>query len=324
MPEATELSEAPVFSKAELRPPVNRPLVSVKDILWLVYLYPIRYLAKVLPIRFVRLIGRAAEPLFQYHHRMRRVSVETDLCIALGIEQPTDEVRRVARRFVHNAVVRAIDDLIVDKLAAGGGLRCEAIHGEQNLKQALASGRGVVVVSGHFYANRVAKRYLAERGYQLTSLRKTKPLDRLMGRLGARYLQHRYIEFLHGVIRDEIRFEDADVSLQLLRKLRAGGVVNVHIDVISYREHLELPFLGRRRGFATGMMEVIRLSGCAVVPMICVGDSQGFTVTFEEPIDLEPAATRNEYAITNLPKLVRRLEAQVYANPDQWEHWRRL
>jgi len=42
---------------------------------------------------------------------------------------------------------------------------------------------------------------------------------------------------------------------------------------------------------------------------------------FGPPLDLEPAATAQEYRQRNLPRLVAALERRVLACPAQWTQW---
>ena len=178
---------------AELRGKKQR-LVTVKDALWFTYLYPLRFLAAVLPCGALRLAGRLAEPAFQFITRKQKRVVTEGLALATGGGASPAARRKTARRFVTNAVVRAVDDLILNRLTARRRLACAELRGLDHLKSALAAGKGVIVVTGHFYANRLAKRHLAEIGYSMMSVRHGQPPDRMMGRLGKRFLQPRYIE----------------------------------------------------------------------------------------------------------------------------------
>ncbi|MCP5116183.1 MAG: hypothetical protein GY953_35600, partial [bacterium] len=206
---------------------VNRPLVTVKDLLWLIYLYPVRFLARTLPVGFLHWLGGLAKPLFRMARRKQMKSMAGRMALATGKESSSPHVRKASRAFVENAVVRAMDDLVLDRLVNSGRLKCAELRGEGHLKKAMASGRGVMVVTGHFYAGRVGKRYLAEIGYPLMSVRFGRRLDRRMGRLGQKLFWTRYSRFLHNVIGDEVLITDPEVSLKILRRLRSDGLVNI-------------------------------------------------------------------------------------------------
>lgn len=259
-------------------------------------------------------------PFFQLLLRGARKELERELAARLNVT--VGQARSISRRFLANAIRRLRDDLIMDKLLAAGRLRPVEVAGLDHLESARRAGRGVMVVSGHFYATRLAKRYLAELGYPMLSVRHGSPPDKQMGYLGRKWLQKRYLDFLHGVIRDEVFLQDPECTLKIFARLRSGGLVHVHMDAPFSRDQMRLPFLGKHSRFPGGFLRIVRVSGCALVPMLCLGDSSGFSIRFDEPIRLIDGASHEEFISRNLPPLVRWLEAQILAYPDQWDAWR--
>ncbi len=305
-------------------PDRGRPLLSVKDLLWFLYLYPLRLLASRLSSIDLYRIGRAVEPIFQSVTRRQRREVSQRMALAFGSRSSSNSNLATTRRFVSNAIRRVLDDLTISHPKASPRLAPPEVHGLDHLEKALATGKGAILTSGHFYANRLAKHHLAKMGYPIMSVRDGQPPDEWMGRFGARFLQRRYIEFLHGIIREEVFVQDRECSLKIFRRLRAGGIVNVHIDANLSEQYVEIPFLGQPERFATGLLEIVRLSGCAVVPMLCLGNQEASSITFGEPAALTPSRSREEFAQVNLPRLVRILEEHILEHPDQWELWVRL
>jgi lauroyl/myristoyl acyltransferase len=149
----------------------------------------------------------------------------------------------------------------------------------------------------------------------MTSVRRRSPLDEAMGRCGRRYLQARYMDFLHAVIGDEIFVEDEDCSLAIVRRLREGGLVSIHLDAESRAQSVELPFLGGRSRFALGLVHLSRLTGAAVLPFWFRGNRHRLEIEIEAPVDMlgEPSCIITE--------LVVRLERRALASPDQYEGW---
>ncbi|MCW5982487.1 MAG: lysophospholipid acyltransferase family protein [Bryobacteraceae bacterium] len=287
----------------------------------MLYLYPVRALARWLPLGWIYTVGRLAEPAFQFvMRRARRKAAER---LVKLIDLPSAEAAPVARRFVSNALRRSLDDLTLERLAAGGKIRAE-IHGLDHLQRALDAGKGALLVGAHFYGYRLAKRYLADMGYPMLAVRHAEPPDEMMGRLGARYLKKRYIAFLHDVIEDEVMLQDPELALKLFKRLRSGGLAYVHLDAMFSNVWIELPFLSKPRPIATGAWEIARLSGCAVVPLIGLGDARSLTIYFEPPLELTPAPTREAFAAANLPRALQTVASYVRRYPDQWDSWVRL
>ena len=81
------------------------------------------------------------------------------------------------------------------------------------------------------------------------------------------------------------------------------------------------PFLGTRRNFSTGIFDIVRLSGCAVVPMMCLGRSSDFRISFGPMLDIMQAPGRDEFIQANLPAFVETIERQIVNHPEEWEQW---
>jgi lauroyl/myristoyl acyltransferase len=302
--------------------------IAAKDFLWLVYLYPIRFAARLLPVSAFLFVIRFADPVCQLLTRTQKSRIRRHFDAAKRAHNLRQPSGPLARAVISRILRRTADDLILDKLTAQE-MNCRRLTGLEILKDSLAKGRGVLVVGGHFYANRLASRHLELLGCPMMSVRNRRPPDALMGRLGKRFLHQRYIEFLHGVIRDEVFVQDPECTLKIFKRLRGGGIVHIYLDagVTALRTHgpgrepVWLPFLGTQRPFPTGLLQLARLSGCAVVPMLCLGDSDGFSIEFGEPAPLNRDVAPEAFAAANLPELIAGLETTILANPDQWELW---
>lgn len=327
-PLPSDIRRGAIGPRGRTAPEAQEPLppVTVKDILWWLYLYPLRGAALALPPAILRGLVPVLDAPFQIIVAGRKRIVRERMALAFGSPAEDPRIRRIARRFVRNAVRRAIDDLIMDRLPfrPGDGFTAGRIQGIHHLDDALAQGRGVIVATGHFYANRIGKRHLADIGYPLMSVRHHRPPDRWMGRLGQRRLQPRYVDFLHGVVRDEVSPTDPACSLRILERLRSNGIVNVHIDAAFSRQRVSLLCLGRPRRFATGFMDVVRLTRAAIVPMLCLGSSAGFSIEFGEPFAIDRRADAAGFVRANLPLFASLLESQVLAHPEEWELWLRI
>lgn len=298
----------------------HRPWVTAKDLFWLLYLYPVRFLFRVMPAGLARNGVELALPVVPLLFRAARKELECKLTRVLGVSDQTS--RRIAERFLANLVRRMRDDLIGDRLLASGQLSRVELAGLDHLESARQAGKGVMLISGHFYATRLAKRYLAQIGYPILSVRHHSPPDAQMGRLGSTWLQKRYIEFLHGVIREEVLLDDPECTLKIFARLRSGGLVHIYLDAPFSHEQVRVPFLGKNPRFPAGFLRIVRLSGCALVRMTCLGHSSRLVIRFEEPVRLAGSGRPEEFTARNLPPLVRWLEAQIRTYPDEWDAWR--
>lgn len=307
---------APVASST---PGQALPLVTPNDLLWLLYLYPIRWLARVTPRRFLYGIGRMADPLVQFHARKRKAKAIP--WIAQACRTTPDRARKIASRSLSNNLFRTLDDLLLLRRKSETMLRCERLDGIHHLESAIARGKGVILLVGHFCANRIAVRYLAKRGYPVLSVHNRRPANVAEGRLGSRFLQPRSIELQKLAYADHVYIQDRDCSLTIMRRLRAGGLAVLQMDGRAGTNPIEQPFLGRPWRVPSGIFEIVRLSDCAVVPMLCLGRSDGFRIRFDPMLDIVRVASREAFASVNLPQFLTVVERQITGNPEEWRLW---
>lgn len=292
------------------------PFITLDDLLWFVYLYPLRILAA---LGFPKLIY-ALGSLFQFRVKQRTEMVARRILAArsAGI---TGDAGRIARRMLANSKSRMLDDLILSWPRCARKLRCAGIDGLEHLKRAIASGKGAIVLTGHFCANRVARRYLSSLGYPMLTVRDRIAGGDWWGLLGRRFLEPRRLQFLRSITGEAVYVQDNAVALKIVQRLRSGGLVLILFDGRSRKKPAVWPFLGSPRDFPTGVFEIIRLSGCAVVPMLSLGKSSAFRIKFGPALEVVAASGREEFVRANLPNFVRILEKQVQEYPEEWEEW---
>jgi lauroyl/myristoyl acyltransferase len=312
--------EIPVPHSHEM--PANQPhWITVKDIFWALYLYPGVWISrKSLPC--LTWIFRVAEPVFQFLTLPQKKNLIGSLAIAFGPSTPFSMLKAVARRIIANAVRQKADDLLL--LRGDVPVQCHSFRGREHLDAALSRGKGVLLVSLHWFANRASNRYLATLGYPVMSVRNQKPPDMRMGRLGQRSLQPKYIDLLHEVIRDEIFIQDPECSLKILRRLRSGRIVEIQLDV-PYSRHLIIrSFLGGPRPFPAGPLHLARTSGCEVLPKLAIGHTDSLEIQIGHPLAMDPRLPMETFYESHLSAMLQILESQALEHPDQWELWIKL
>lgn len=301
----------------------GEPWVTANDLFWCLYLYPLRLFAALAPRALLYQIGRLAEPFVQLCWRERKKDLVRRMLRSRCPGLTADEAPRIARRYVSNALFRGLDDLIISGPAFRRALRCTAVEGLDHLERAKAAGKGVLVLSAHFSANRIAKKYLAAIGQPMLTVR-NQLLYEGAGRLGRRFLQPRYVKFQHQLVPDEVDARDPECALKIFQRLRTGELVHILYDVQHRTAFVRGHFLGLERRLPAGTLRMVRFSGCAVVPMLCLGNSAGFRIVFSPMLNMVNAATPDEFAAANLPSFVKTLERQIAEHPAEWVLWNRL
>lgn len=292
---------------------------TANDLLWFLYLYPLRLLSAFVSRAQLYRIGRIAEPLVQFHWRRR---VKKAICwIVSACGCTPGQAARIARASVSNNMFRILDDLLVFRPSCGRPLQCTGIQGVEHLERAISMGRGAIILTGHFCANRIAERYLAAIGHPMLSIHNKRPSNRAEGLLGRRILQPRYIELQRQANPDVVYTQDAECSLKILARLRTGGLVNLQLDGVAATRAVEGTLLGVAWRFGAGIFDLARLSGCAVVPMLCLGGGSQLEIRFSPMLNPAKAASRDDYIAANLPVFTQAVEKLIVDHPQEWRLW---
>jgi len=298
-----------------------RPVIRIKDIAWLVYLYPARWLARVLPLRSLYALGDATAVFGAACLRGPRRALLERLAVAFDTDTGDPRLSSIADHYFRNSILRYLDDLLMDRIWQELPLsNVEIVHLE-NLTEALSAGRGAVLVSGHFFASRLAKRHLATIGFPCLSVVNREPPDRKAGQLGMRLLQKRFLTLIGRALGDNVSIQDPDCTLKMLARLRSGGLITCHVDVAFSREVFKRRFLGQEKCFPAGFLHVAKLAGCPLVPFLFLGNSRRLKIEFGKALWLQSAPDRKSFAQTNLTRVLHILEEQIKGHPAEWDFW---
>lgn len=299
----------------------RRPLVRLKDLAWLAYLYPGQWLARTLPQGWMHAVGDALAWIAPLVLRAPRRRLMSRLALAFPAEAGSARMEQIARDYFRNGARRFQDDLIM-AWRPDWTRRCDVeLAGVENLTSALAAGRGAILASGHFFASRAAKRYLASIGYPALSVRHHAPPDKWAGRFGKRILQERYVKFLAGVLGEEVAVDDPDCSLKMLAWLRSNGLIDLHMDAAFSRERVLAGFLGKQKWFPAGYLQLAWTARAPLVPMLCLGDLRRLGIEFGPPIHPDEWQNRRQFVEEGLARMIETLEAQALRAPGQWDLW---
>ena len=302
------------------RPFKQLPLIAAKDIFWALYLYPGRFLARAPKI--LNFCLKISQPAIQLFMKPLRNELAHHLLTAFGPEKTYSACDSIARKCIENDVRRVGDDLLLEHNQTP--IRCFAFNGRKHLDDALAAGNGVLLLGLHWMAERVALQHLMNSGYPVMSIRNQEPPDDCMGRLGRKFLQPRYVRFLHNVIRDEVFIQDRECSLKILGRLRSNGIVSLLIDAPFSQEVMKLPFLGKTRYISTGALHLARISSCSVLPMIATGNADGLEIQIHPPLVFDYSIPKEEFCRRYMPLIIQILELSVLRYPDQYDCWSKI
>ena len=294
------------------------PLITLLDLAQLIYLYPVRFAARIMPPHVFLGICESLISLGGIARRRTRDRVTRNLRATFPAASD-DEIRGWTGAAIAGSLNRAFQDLVTRRLIAGDHLKDVRITGLHHLETARSQGRGVVVFSGHFLAGRLARCYLEAKGMPMLVTRVGRPSARRVSRIGRRLLHPSYVRLLHEVIGNEVFVEEPGSSLRILRRLREGGMVNALLDSGIRRKLSAATMRGESAPKGVGLLEVVRLTRAPMVPVAWFGDWRGLTIEFLPPLDLVDTPDRLSFAAANMPRITATIEELIRRHPEQWE-----
>lgn len=294
--------------------------VSLRGILALLYAYPLRKLAAVLPPAATRFISIPFIYLYSVLpiSRERRRKISNTWKTAFAGARSESDLKKLTRKCLRTAAYTFVDDMILVNLDWKGLRRRGSVQGIEHLEKALAAGKGVILVSGHFSGDRVGKVLLREIGHPVLSVTSKGTIDPSIRTMEQKYFVPLMKNTLCKILQDYICIEDRGFDLEILKRLRENGIVSILIDARAGTHKKHCPFLGGERIFATNFLQIARLTGAAVIPMLCIGDSRSFSVIIDKQVELMEFPTKEEFISGNLITVVNILEAQIRQYPAQW------
>ncbi len=240
-----------------------------------------------------------------------RKSVQSNMRHVMGSDVSDADIRATSRRVMRNAA-RYYADLVRSPRQDMKRFleeRVNVVSGIEEVKQAIATGRGVVVVSAHYANPEMVLHCATVFGIEIFAL--TEPLQ--PQRLND--LVHK-LRAAHGLAFRPLSL----VSLrEALRWLRDGGVVPLLCDRDIQNTGMMLPFFGEETRVPTGAAELALRTGALIIPMFCRRtDGDRFDIFCEPPF--EPASTGNheEDVRTSTLKIVGAMERCLRKDPGQW------
>ena len=285
--------------------------------LWLVHYYPFHWLTRITPAPWLPLTERAAERAIEIARGGKRRQAAARMQAMLGISAA--EARGLSRRFLaHSIRVTHLER----RLGRWPDLPDEPLRivGREHLDRALASRKGALLIMVHRFAVGSVIRALYDAGYPMTVVIRPQ-VHPMFGRLGRRVAGASQRRMFARFYRDVIDVNDPEVSIKIVQRLRAGGLVVIAPDSRTSKTATGVRFLGGETRVSAGVLELARVSGSPLLPFDALYEPHGLVAEIRAPLDLERGRTRDDQYERNLPRLVSALEQLVAACPEQWMHW---
>jgi len=185
--------------------------------------------------------------------------------------------------------------------------------GEKHLDDALAAGKGAILISVHLGNWELGGLGLAEKGYRLNILTFHEP-DEKVNRERERLRRERGINFIY-VDRDE----SALAIVEAVRALNRNQVLVLLGDRDGASHTMLLDFFGRPTPIPLGAAHLALVSGAPVIPVFVPLEGGRYAAIMEEPIFFRAKPGERDRVIREgTEQLLRVFERYIRAYPDQW------
>lgn len=184
-------------------------------------------------------------------------------------------------------------------------------RGIEHLDWALARGRGVLFLTGHFGGWEVGPHRLRLDGYPPVNFLVRRIDNPLVERLADRY----------RTAPGNRTIDKRDAARPVLAALRRGEMVGILADLNALdSEGVFVDFFGIPASTTAGIAALALRSGAAVVPGFTLWDAPSgrYVLTFEEPVELARTGSKAEDIRANTARFAGIIEAAVRRAPDQW------
>lgn len=217
-----------------------------------------------------------------------------------------DEVARGSFHHLMATIIRTMR--IPREKATGRWERSFEIQGIENLDRALAMGKGVVAVSGHFGDWEVFNIAVAARGHRVHVVRRA---------MDNPYMNRGFEAFWREVGTRVIWRKGA--MREGLQALRDGGILTLYVDQDARGAGIFVPFLGRDASTIKAPALLSLKSGAPILGYAVTRLPSGRNlIQIEEPFVADAALPKNEAILEATRRLTQGLERRILEAPEQW------
>lgn len=188
--------------------------------------------------------------------------------------------------------------------------RLVVYEGLENFLAARASGRGVILLTGHIGAWELSVYAHSLYGYPISFL--------------ARRVDNPLVEALAESYRTRYGNRSIDKRgsvREVLRVLKGGGVVGILADLNATREEgVFVDFFGQMASTTAGVATLALRTGAVVLPGYIIWDEKEriHRLHFEPPIETVETGNQKADVVANTARYAQALEAIIRRHPDQW------
>jgi lauroyl/myristoyl acyltransferase len=226
----------------------------------------------------------------------------------LGPEASEEEVQSLVRRACANIIKGHYDLFRLSRLSTEEILGMTRVEGQEHIEEALARGKGVIMVGAHYGNVDVLIQLPLALGVPLST-----PVERIQPERLFQYTLR--LRTSHGLC----MFPTGGPMMGLYRALKRGEVVGLAADRGIDVSTRKVEFFGAPASLPEGPVRLALRTGAALVPGFGrrLPDNT-FHVRIEPPLDLPNTGDREADVTSGMKLMVEVLERLISQEPEQW------
>jgi phosphatidylinositol dimannoside acyltransferase len=236
-----------------------------------------------------------------------RGSIASNIRRVLGLEADDAAIRRLVRGVLRNASKNYLDLIRIPRMKPEQIKSQVTPHGVQHLVDALAKGRGVMLVTAHFGSFDVAVQLLA-----VHSVRTTIPVEALE--------PERLLDHVVSLRRNKglnIIPAKSGALQAMIKALRNGEIVLIACDRDVTGEAPKALFFGEETRLPDMAVRIALRTGAAIIPVFNIRRDDGRYDVYVEP-PIEVASNGNSAVAKHMNEVIRVMEKYIKSCPEQW------
>lgn len=270
--------------------------------------WPFIKILGILPRPISRSVGIALSQLiYLLHVRLRRVGIRN---LQMAFPEKTEAERARILRAEFASLGRQLAEVChFPQYTLDNVSEAVILDGLENLEEARARGKGVLLFAGHFGGWEISSFVLSMYGHWMHVL---------MRGMDNHYLDHliRHYRTMHGN-----RAVDKDFVRGLLAAMKAGEIAGMLVDTnMTPPQGIFVKFFGIPACTGSGLAKLALRTGAAVVPTFTIWDESlgKYRLRFDPAVELARTGNPEADVQANTQKFTSIIEDYVRQYPEQW------
>lgn len=280
----------------------------VKDLrTYLIVLFLIKFF-RLLPRRIGIMIARRLAVLFYALSKRHRENTIRHLTLAFGKEKSRDEICDIARRVFTHFATAGVDAVRIPNFVKEGLDQYITTGNIQPIQQAIADGRGFIVLTGHFGNWELMGAWTARRGFPL----------RVVGRPSSNTRLDRLIVGIRNRA-GYFNISRGKGTREIITALKKGYALGMLIDQDTRVKGVFVDFFNKKAHTPIGPVVLAKKFDIPIIPMFMyLKEDLTYQVECLPPIELVDTGDHEADIITNTQRCSDVYEQIIRQHPEQW------